>query len=262
MLPKILKPYHLDKSNLIRIGPKKDGGYVIDKRVIGNTDIIIACGLNDDWEFEKDFINKNKNSRVEAYDHTVDTKFWLKRLKKDLISFLMLKKNTPRKILNIFKYLSYLYFFRGENKHYIKKIVSQKKDDYNQTTLSEAIANNRNILLKIDIEGDEFKILEDINKNLDNINLLIIEFHNLDIEKNLKKVENFIKNTTLKNIHINANNYGIVTENGIPQVIEMTLVNPKKFEISNEITKRTYPIEGLDFKNHKQGPDIKFKFDE
>ena len=262
MLPKILKPYHLDKSNLIRIGPKKDGGYVIDKRVIDKSEVIITFGLSDDWEFEKDFISKNANSRVVAYDHTVDTRFWLKRLKKDFISFLLLKKNTPSKILSIFKYLSYLFFFRGENKHYIKKIVSQKKDENNQTTLSEAIANNRNILLKIDIEGDEFKILDDINKNLGNVNLLIIEFHNLDLEKNLKKVENFIKNTALKNIHINANNYGIVTENGIPQVIEMTLVNPKKFEVSNEITKRTYPIEGLDFKNHKQGPDIRFKFDE
>ena len=262
MLPKKLKPYHLDKSNLIRIGPKKDGGYVIDKRVIDNTDIIITCGLNDDWEFEKDFINKNKNSRIEAYDHTVDSKFWCKRLKKDLISFLKLKKNTPNKILDIFKYLGYLSFFRGKNKHYIKKIVSQKEDKNKQVTLSEAIGNNDNILLKIDIEGDEFKILSEINENIDRINLLIIEFHNLCLPQNLKQVENFIVNTVLKNIHIHANNYAMVDENGIPQVIEMTFINPKRFEITNEITKRNYPIEGLDFKNHKRGPEIKLKFNE
>ena len=112
MLPKIFKPFKSNINNLIRIGPKKDGGYVIDKRVIKKTNKIISCGLNDDWEFEKDFINKNKNSRVEAYDHTVDTSFWLKRLKKDLISFLLLKKNTPTKILNIFKYFDYISFFK------------------------------------------------------------------------------------------------------------------------------------------------------
>ena len=262
MLPKILKPYHLDKSNLIRIGPNKDGGYVIDKRVIDNTDIIITCGLNDDWEFEKDFTNRNKYSRVEAYDHTVDTKFWLKRLQKDLISFLMLKKNTPNKILDIFKYFGYLNFFKGKNKHYMKKIVFQKEDGDKQITLSEAIGNNNNILLKIDIEGDEFKILSEINKNIDRINLLIIEFHNLCFQQNLKKVENFIENTALKNVHINANNYAMVDENGIPQVIEMTFINPKKFEITDEITNRSYPIEGLDFKNHKSGPEIKLKFNE
>ena len=207
MLPKIFKPYHIDKSNLIRIGPKQDGGYVIDKRVIDKSEVIITCGLNDDWEFEKDFINKNENSRVEAYDHTVDTNFWLKRLKKDLISFLLLKKNTPTKIINIFKYFDYISFFTKKNKHHIKKIVSQKSNENNQATLSEAIGHNNNILLKIDIEGDELKILDQIDQNLDKINLLIIEFHDLDLQKNLKKVENFIQNTKLKNIHIAANNY-------------------------------------------------------
>ena len=86
MLPKILKPFHSDKSNLVRIGPKKDGGYVIDKRVIEKSEVIITCGLNDDWEFEKDFLNKNNSSRVEAYDHTVDRHFWLNRFKKDFIA--------------------------------------------------------------------------------------------------------------------------------------------------------------------------------
>ena len=71
------------------------------------------------------------------------------------------------------------------------------------------------------------------------------------MQKNLKKVENFIENTKLKNIHISANNYGMLDENGIPQVIEMTLINPKKFEITDERSKRNYPIEGLDFKNRK-----------
>ena len=55
--------------------------------------------------------------------------------------------------------------------------------------------NNNNILLKIDIEGDELKILDEINHNFDKINLLIIEFHDLDLQKNFEKVENFIKNT-------------------------------------------------------------------
>ena len=47
---------------------------------------------------------------------------------------------------------------------------------------------------------------------------------------------------------------------GIPQVIEMTLINPKKFRIKNTKTKRNYPIKGLDFKNRKRGPDIKLTF--
>ena len=51
-----------------------------------------------------------------------------------------------------------------------------------------------------------------------------------------------------------------VDNDGIPKVIEMTLINPKKFKIKNHKTKRNYPIEGLDFKNHKRGPEIKIIF--
>ena len=61
-------------------------------------------------------------------------------------------------------------------------------------------------------------------------------------------------------ININANNYGMGDVKGIPQVIEMTLINPKKFRIKNTKTKRNYPIKGLDFKNRKRGPDIKLTF--
>ena len=46
----------------------------------------------------------------------------------------------------------------------------------------------------------------------------------------------------------------------MPQVIEMTLINPKKFKIKNYKTKRNYPIKGLDFKNHKRRPSIRIIF--
>ena len=45
MLPTYLKPYHTNLSNLIRLGRKSDGGYVIDKRVIKKTKVIITCDL-------------------------------------------------------------------------------------------------------------------------------------------------------------------------------------------------------------------------
>ena len=49
MLPNFLKPYHTALSNLIRLGRKSDGGYVIDKRVISKTRAIITCGLEAEW---------------------------------------------------------------------------------------------------------------------------------------------------------------------------------------------------------------------
>ena len=83
MLQKIFKPYKSNKQNLLRIGPKSDGGYIIDKRVIKKTSVIISCGLNDDWKFEKYFLKLNPSCKIIAYDHTINEKFWKDRFKKD-----------------------------------------------------------------------------------------------------------------------------------------------------------------------------------
>ena len=47
---------------------------------------------------------------------------------------------------------------------------------------------------------------------------------------------------------------------GISQVIEMTLINTRKFKIKNKKTNRNYPIKGLDFKNRKRVKEINITF--
>tara|TARA_Y100000768_G_C23863195_1_gene626730 strand:- start:181 stop:960 length:780 start_codon:yes stop_codon:yes gene_type:complete len=257
VLPKYLKPLHVKKSNLMRIGPKTDGGYIIDKRILGNNNILVTCGLNDDWEFEKDFIKKNGDVSIIAFDHTVNNEFWIKRFKKDFISLLLLKKLRPNKILDVFKYLDYLLFFRKNKIHYKKKIVNKSKNNY-QKSISEILRPLNDIVLKVDIEGDEYKILNDIKKNSKKIIFLIIEFH--DIHKNLRKLQKFLNNLDLKIIHIHANNYGGISKKNVPKVIELSLINSKKIKIKKIYSKRKYPIVNLDYKNFKRRDEIKIRF--
>ena len=131
MLPRFLKPYQVRSSNLIRVGPKTDGGYIIDRRILYKSKILITCGLNDDWEFERDYLKKNQKTQINAYDHTVNKRFWLSRFKKDIISLLLFKKLKINKILDVFKYLDYRLFFRNNNKHFEKKIVLKKRNEKN-----------------------------------------------------------------------------------------------------------------------------------
>jgi hypothetical protein len=259
VLPKFLKPHHIELSNLIRIGPKTDGGYVIDKRVINKTKILITCGLNDDWEFEKSFLQKKPNVKIIAFDHTVDQNFWLKRFKKDILHLLLLKKLRISKILDIFKFINYCLFFTKNRQHYIKKIVSRDRNN-KEITIPKILRNYEDVFLKVDIEGDEYKILNDIKKNSKKILFLIIEFHNL--QKNLGKIKKFLKKLDLKIIHIHANNYEGVDKHSNPKVIELSLINTKKIKIKNIFSKRKYPIINLDYKNFKRRNDIKIKFDE
>ena len=259
MLPRFLKPYQIRSSNLIRVGPKTDGGYIIDRRILNKSKILIACGLNDDWEFERDYLKKNQKTQINAYDHTVNKRFWLTRFKKDIISLFLFKKLKINKILDVFKYLDYQLFFRNNNKHFEKKIVFKKRGG-NETTIPEILANYNEIFLKVDIEGDEYKILNDIKRNSSKIIFLVIEFH--DVDKNIKKIKNFIKKLDLKIIHIHGNNYGGLDKNNNPKVIELSLLNSKKIKLKKILSKRNYPINDLDYKNFKRRSDIEIKFNE
>jgi hypothetical protein len=256
VLPNILKPFKSNNQNLLRVGPKKDGGYIIDKRIIKKSKTIVTCGLNDDWEFEKHYLRINPKSKVIAYDHTVNKKFWMERFKKDFLALILLKKININKILDVFNYIDYKLFFK-KNIHISKKVVLLKKNK-NEISIKEILDKKKNIILKIDIEGDEYKILNTINKEQNKINLLIIEFHN--ILKNISKIKKFLSNSKFKIIHIHANNYGGIDKFNNPNVIEVTLVNSKKFFVNRQKSKQKYPIMGLDFKNLKRRQDIKIKF--
>ncbi len=85
------------------------------------------------------------------------------RFKKDFLALIMLKKISINKILDVFKYIDYKFFFKNENTHISKKVVLKKKNK-NEISLTEILNNKENVILKIDIEGDEYKILNTINR--------------------------------------------------------------------------------------------------
>ena len=68
---------------------------------------------------------------------------------------------------------------------------------------------------KIDIEGDEYKILDQIIKNSEYLTGLVIEFHNVSI--NIEKIVSFIKRLPLELIYIRPNNAGTLTNVIVPK---------------------------------------------
>jgi len=260
MLPKNFKPYKIKLKNLIRLGSNFDGGYVIDKRVINKAKYLVTCGLNDDWNFEKEFLRKNPRCHLLAYDHTITKNYWINRFKQDFIKFILFKKLSFKKILDIFKFIDYVFFFKNKKIHFIKKIVNKIKTVNNEETINNILKNKNNIILKIDIENDEYKILPDIIVNSHKINMLIIEFHN--VQKKLNRIIKFIDDFKLKLVHIHGNNYMGVNKNNDPNVLEMTFLNHKKYKIENCKSNFQYPIPNLDYPNLKRNPDIELRFND
>lgn len=260
MLPLCCRPFKVKKSNLCRIGPNKDGGYVIHKGSLLKTKYIITLGLNDDWSFESHFLEINKKCKVIAYDHTVTLVFWLKRFLKDLLRFFLLKKIKINQILDIFKYLKYLFFFRN-NIHY-QLAVGSKKKSVNLEKILNNFQEKNSIFLKVDIEGSEYEIIKEIKKYSKVINSIVIEFHELNKKKNFNDMINFIKDDhPFKIVHIHGNNFSEIDKYGNPVCLELTLVNSDCINLGKTRSIDTYPLKGLDFPNLKRRRDIKINFD-
>lgn len=215
-LPDFLK--YKSAPDLIRIGRETDGGYLVSEQDIMDTNVLISFGINDDWSFERDFLNLNKVKLISA-DGSVGLDVFLKRFLKSIVFFRgFLSLWTNYKI-----YKSFKNFFFTENVVHFQKFVGYDMDPnfYGFDYFFQAAGNSSNVFLKIDIEGSEYRILEKIIESQNQISGIVIEFHDFDLHHHL--VESFIKNVKLHIIHIHANNCSPVNViNGLPHAVEIT----------------------------------------
>jgi hypothetical protein len=205
-------------TDLVRIGKGYDGGYIVSKSDIQKTDVLIGLGINDDWSFEEDFLSQKKVS-IYAYDASVNKNFFLKQLIKSVVRVDNLKIFVHW--LNVL--LRYKKFFSQPNVIHIKKFVGLNSIDNIHCTFADVLkeTNSDNIFLKIDVEGSEYRFLDDIVANEERITGMVIELHDVDIH--LNEIENFINRFNLNLVHVHANNYAPTRANDdLPLVLELT----------------------------------------
>lgn len=205
-------------DDLIRLGRDLDGGYLISKSDLINSDVLIGLGVNDDWSFEENFINI-KDIPLYAYDGSISSGFFFRQAIKGLTRIDNLKSHF---FYWIKIYLKYKSFFRGNNKHIKKFVGFDYKDHFISMKKVLDSVKDKSIFLKIDIEGYEYRLLEDLLSAQEDITGLVIEFHDCDIHMN--RIEQFIDKFSLKLVHIHANTASELTKNGNenPTVLEMT----------------------------------------
>ena len=150
----------------------------------------------------------------------------------------------------------YWCFFRNTH-HHIQKFVSFDTSPTHisvQSLLTQYMPSNaENMFFKIDIEGDEYRILNDLILNADKITGLIIEFHDVDLH--IEKIEVFVKNFPLNVCHVHINTYARVTGEGLPTVIELSFT---KFDLRKTHVKTLpHSLDMVNKKNHTY-PVIQF----
>jgi len=213
-LPKFLQPKSID--TLERIGGNNDGGYIIDGKNILNSDVLIGLGMSDDWSFEENF-NSLNSVPTYIYDETVSLKKFLKKCSKYIIRI-----NKPKIFIHWFKtVLSYIKFFKGDKFHLKKLVGIDLSPNYlslNTILNKLKIEKFSHVFLKIDIEGWEYRLLDDLILHAGIIEGLVIEFHDADLH--LNRIENFITKFPLSLVHTHINNYSPLNTNGVPIAIE------------------------------------------
>jgi hypothetical protein len=208
--------------DLVRIGRDNDGGYLVSQSDIEKSELLIGLGISDDWSFEEDFVQLN-DINVVAYDASIGFRFWVKQ------TFFQTIKN-PFSLYPLRKFISYRKFFKGKHKH-VKKFVGLNSLSETHCTFEDVLneTDSQSIFLKIDIEGSEYRFLDDIIANEKRISGMVLELHDCDIH--LERIQNFIKKLSLKLVHVHANNYApIRASDGLPLVLELSFSkNCEKF---------------------------------
>jgi hypothetical protein len=247
--------------DLIRLGSAHDGGYVVDKKSILEADALISLGISTDWSFDQAFLRLNPGVPVHGYDHTVSEKFFKRGLRKSLKRFLSLRSNFSEVMEHYQLLKSYQDFFQGKNQHFQQRVHNRHDLDCDATfhEIIERI-DSKNIFLKIDIEGSEYRIIDEVLQYSSKIIAIAIEFHDTEplrlvfcdaVQKLLKEFEI---------IHIHGNNCSPLGADGLPEALEITFVRKSK-AIVNAKKQVELPLAGLDTPNNMSHQDYPLRFD-
>jgi hypothetical protein len=161
---------------------------------------------------------------------------------------MVLLRFSFKKLINSINLLfSYLTFFKGDVFHFEKRIHNYVHHYYD-ITFDEVIlkTKSKNIFLKVDIEGSEYRIIDSVVKHADRISAIAIEFHNADALRPIfisaiKKLQK-----KFKIVHLHANNHAGHAKDGFPECPEITFIN-RRIKIRTYNKRKLLPLKGLDF---------------
>jgi len=259
-------------TNLKRFGVPRDGGYVGPPESIANNSVIFCFGLSYEWSFETEITSQVKNTRFIAFDPTVSFGIFVIEVLKSFKHLFNFGDNeSAYRRFRVFGYRlkvvkNYVFSFYFQRNQHVKKWVKGKKVNLkNCISIAEIFfefGKDKEIILKIDIEGDEFELLEELLKlgQISAVRSLFIEFHDLDLNwQKFSEIVHKLKEThSLVHLHL-PNMRTDLTEYGVPKFLEMTFIKSGLLNTKNG-HRDSLPVVDVDFRNRPECPDFKVKF--
>lgn len=228
-LVKMIKPWAMRGSTKVRLGNAYDGGYVMPAQVL-NCDAVVSIGVGPDVSL--DYALAERGAKILQFDHTVN--------------------GTPQQHPNfIFAKLGWGRVTEGDLLSF---------DDIFARLLA---LNPKRALLKFDIEGGEYEVLETAKPEhlafFDVIACEVHDFERLGDPVFFERVRRTFEKLGMHHmpVHLHANNYqSVVLVEGvpIPKVLELSYLRK---DLDHFPTYSSDPIPGpLDRPNCPVVPDI------
>jgi hypothetical protein len=247
ILPAHFRP--AQPASLVRLGRVNDGGYLVDARDVIASDSVISLGVYDDWSFEKSFVER-KDVPVLAYDGSISGRHFAWRIYRNLLDM------HPRLVLKSVKLLAdYFWFFSGRRKHFRLFVgTDQLHPNVSLADVFECLRdiNESRPFLKVDIEGSEYAILDQLIEKAGMTTGLAIELH--DCDAHIEEINDFVRRYPLRLVHVHANNFSDVADSGVPTALELTFSSSAQTEGAVTLP---HP---LDFPNNWRLGEIAIRF--
>lgn len=219
-----LKVYNVGEK--IRVGSPYDGGYVLPKQSLEQSECLFSYGINNDITFDEHYIQLT-NKKVYGYDHTIDG----------------IATEYPE---------LFTWYKKG-----LSGVSTEETDNFLNHYKELSISGR--VLLKVDVEGCEYEWLQNTDvQELANITTcIVLEIHWINRDEIRQEFINCMEelNKYFYLCHIHGNNHSsLFNYEGydVPGVLELTFV-PKALVPEAVISTETFPTELDTPNNHTAG---------
>ena len=251
--PKWLEPSA--PTDLVRVGNKGDGGYVLPQRVLNEVRSVLGMGLDDDWSFEA-WIQERSGAKIAIFDHTVNWRFWFHKTAANFVKGVL--RGDPKRRKNWAIAFAYYRFFNLLDRRHFQIGIGNAPNMVGLEQAMELAGMTDNILLKIDIEGAEYEILDAIVTNRKSLVACVIEFHMIHQQHHLNALEKFIAemDNDFTLVHFHANNAAVNADCDYSSVIELSLITKRLLLPGEAMVEYDLPRPELDYPSVDWNPDV------
>ncbi|WP_291984371.1 hypothetical protein [Luteitalea sp.] len=249
----------LEVDGLIRVGGEADGGYVVPAGLLRNAEVLVSMGLGHNWQFEKDVKALNRGVRIHVYDHTVSDRLFARQLLAEVAGLVAGRTSLATVRRRRLRLNDYRAFFGTEATHFRERIHDRCDSHSVDIPTVLARAGTGRVFVKMDIEGGEYRVLEEVLSYADRILGLAVEFHDVGPLRPVFERVLEASRGRFEIVHVHANNFAPTYRDGFPEACEVTLA--RRDLVQGTKRRRTLPLADLDRPNDPRSPDYRLLFD-